>query len=240
MPKFSTVAIAGLVLFSIAASFFLGSFWTRLGGFAALQGTNVAGTGTGAVQPAGAQPSAPVDVKIELSKNDHVRGNREARIVLVEYSDFECPFCARFHPTAQQVLSEYGNEVMWVYRHFPLTSIHPSAQELALASECIFEQGGDDAFWNYADSVFSDGFDQYVGNYGELVSNLGLDVTTFNSCLESEKYADRVNSDASSGAAIGVNGTPGNFVVNLDTGEVRELRGAVPFDTVKQAIDGIL
>jgi len=89
-----------------------------------------------------------------ISEKDHVRGNRSAKIKLVEYSDFECPFCQRFHLTAKQVLDEYGNDVAWVYRHFPLDQLHPKARPTAEASECVYELGGDEAFWKFTDEVF--------------------------------------------------------------------------------------
>lgn len=87
-----------------------------------------------------------------VTNDDHIRGNKDARIKLVEYSDFECPFCQRFHPTMQQVMDKYGDQVAWVYRHFPL-SFHPEAQKAAEASECVAANGGD--FWDYADTLFS-------------------------------------------------------------------------------------
>ena len=98
------------------------------------------------------------EVEIKIKKpvygKDHWRGSKNARFVLVEYSDFECPFCKRFHPTAQQLLDEYKGEIAWVYRHFPLTSLHAKAQKAAEASECVYEQRGDSAFWKFADLLF--------------------------------------------------------------------------------------
>lgn len=89
----------------------------------------------------------------KLKEQDHVRGNRNAQVLLIEYSDFQCPFCQRFHPTALQVLEEYGDDVAWVYRHFPLDQLHPQARSAALASECVTEIGGDEAFWEFTDKV---------------------------------------------------------------------------------------
>lgn len=85
-----------------------------------------------------------------VSDEDHILGAKNATITIVEYSDLECPFCRRFHPTMQQVLKEYDGKVRWVYRHFPLTQIHPSAQAMALASECAAEQG---KFWEMIDEI---------------------------------------------------------------------------------------
>ncbi len=92
-------------------------------------------------------------VKAPNNKTDHWRGPKNARFVLIEYSDFQCPFCDRFHPTAKDFITKNKNTA-WVYRHFPLRSIHPYAQKLAEASECVWEQKGDDGFWAFADKVF--------------------------------------------------------------------------------------
>lgn len=88
-----------------------------------------------------------------LSDEDHVRGEADARYILIEYSDFECPYCQRFHPTAQQLIDE-NPDIKWAYRHFPLDSIHPNARELAKASECAAKAGGNDAFWEFADVLY--------------------------------------------------------------------------------------
>lgn len=86
---------------------------------------------------------------------DHIRGNAKASIAIIEYSDFECPFCQRVHPTFKQIISSsYGDKIMWVYRFFPL-SFHPHAQKAAEAAQCAYEQGGNDMFWNYADALFT-------------------------------------------------------------------------------------
>ena len=107
-------------------------------------------------QPAG--PTGPTEAQLaslpEVDSDDHIIGNPNAKIVLVEYSDFECPFCQRFHPTMQQIMEEYGDDVAWVYRHFPL-SFHPNARPAAITSECVAKLGGNNAFWKFADEAFN-------------------------------------------------------------------------------------
>ncbi len=94
-------------------------------------------------------------VPVDTSK-EHIRGNANAQFALIEYSDLQCPFCKRVHPTFQQIMQNYGDRVMWVYRHFPLpATMHPDAEKLAEGAECAAELGGNDAFWQYVDSVFS-------------------------------------------------------------------------------------
>lgn len=90
----------------------------------------------------------------EVKKDDHVRGAKNPKVYLVEYSDFQCPFCLRFSPTLKQALDEYKDKVAIVYRHFPLESIHPQARPLAEGSECAAELGGEDKFWEFHDKVF--------------------------------------------------------------------------------------
>jgi protein-disulfide isomerase len=89
-----------------------------------------------------------------LQDGDHVRGNKDARFLLVEYSDYSCPFCARFHPTAQQLVEEFDGELAWVYRHFPLDQLHPTARSEAEASECVAKLAGEDAFWSFTDALY--------------------------------------------------------------------------------------
>ncbi len=176
----------------------------------------------------GAQPSAQL---APVTADEHIRGDiTKAKVVLVEYSDFECPFCERHHPSMQQALDEYGDDVAWVYRHFPL-SFHPQAYPSALASECAAEQG---KFWEYGDELFANqallGDDYYL----ELAGDLGLNVGQFTDCYETEKYADIIDADQASGALAGVNGTPATFVNGV------LVSGAVPYSTLQDAIEEAL
>lgn len=190
-------------------------------------------------EPTSAQNLPPVD-----AKTDHIRGDlSKATVAVIEYSDFECPFCIRHHPTMKQIIDTYGDDVAWVYRHFPL-SFHANAQKEAEASECANELGGNDIFWKYADAIFDrtagNGTGFPLENLTPLAKELGLDETKFKSCLDSGKYAKHVQDDMSGGSAAGVNGTPGNIVVNLKTDENRIISGAVPFASFKTAIDALL
>lgn len=89
-----------------------------------------------------------------IEKTDHLLGSKTASITLIEYSDLECPYCARFHPVLTQLVKKYPNDLLWAYRHFPLDSIHPHARAKAEAAECAFAQGGEVVFWNYIEKLF--------------------------------------------------------------------------------------
>jgi len=177
-------------------------------------------------------------------QKDHIRGDiRKATVAVVEYSDFECPFCQRHHPTMKQVTDTYKDTVVWVYRHFPL-SFHANAQKEAEATECANELGGNDAFWKYTDAIFerttAGGTGFPLANLAPLAKELGLDEAKFKTCLDSGKFAQHVKDDMSGGSAAGVSGTPGTIVVNLKTDENRIISGAVPFASFKAAIDALL
>jgi len=131
----------------------------------------------------------------------------------------------------KQVLSEYGDDVRWVYKHFPLDQLHPVARKAAEASECAAEQ---DKFWEYADLLYENQSDITTAGLSDMAQQLGLDTAVFDSCLDSGKYAGKVEADYQEGIQAGVRGTPGNFI----NGQV--LAGAQPFENIKSMIDSIL
>ncbi len=184
------------------------------------------------------QPSAqvPTGVKkeITISDADHILGDLNAPIKIVEYSDYQCPYCSRHHPTLQQIIQEYGNQIAWVYKHFPLDTIHQNARPAAEASECVADQLGDEGFWNFTDAMFQN--QSRLGNsyYEEVASSLGVNLQEFKDCVSSRKFKDKVEADYQEGLSLGVTGTPGNFINGI------EVKGAVPFETLKQIIDSQL
>ncbi len=175
---------------------------------------------------------------------DHIYGDPDAELSLIEYSDFECPYCKRFHPTAKKIVAAYGGKVNWVYRHFPLAFHNPGAQKEAEASECAAELGGNDAFWRYADRIYertkSNGKGFPLDRLIPLAKEIGLNGKRFKACLDGGKTASRVNEDVAEGNKIGIDGTPGNILRNNRTGEVRLKAGARPFDMFKREIDEML
>lgn len=174
---------------------------------------------------------------VAIDKDEWIRGDKNAKVTIVEYSDMDCPFCQNFHATMQQVMTTYGKDVNWVYRHFPLTSLHPEAEQKAEASECVGEQGGNDKFWAFLDVVFSNSTEK-VADLPGIVTNLGLNATKFSECLASGKYKDKVQQQYQEAQAAGGRGTPYSIIVAGDT--KTPINGALPFATVKAQVDAIL
>ncbi len=167
-----------------------------------------------------------------IDKTDHVIGDPNAKVEIIEYSDFECPFCGRFFPTVKRILKEYKGKVKFAYRHFPL-SFHPEAQKAAEASECAAEQG---KFWQMHDKIFQaqNTPDFNVQGWKKFAKQLGLNTAKFNKCLDSGKYADKVKKDLQEGTQLGITGTPTTFI----NGEA--ITGAYPYSYVKAVIDKYL
>jgi len=184
------------------------------------------------------------NVRRVSAERDHIYGNPDAPISLIEYSDFECPYCKRFHATAKSVVDAYDGKVNWVYRHFPLGFHNPGAQKQAEASECARELGGTEAFWKYTDALYartkSGGKGFPLAKLTPLAEEQGLDGPAFKDCVDSARHAQRVKDDLEEGAAAGITGTPGNILLHNETGETNLQSGAKPLQAFKQAIDEML
>jgi len=176
-----------------------------------------------------AQPSADTGAKVDIkiAKDDHIRGNKNAKITIVEYSDIQCPFCSRYHDTMLQVMKSYPKDVRWVFRHFPLDSIHPMARKAAEATECAGEQG---KFWEYTDKLYANQSNLSAEYFTTAAKELGLNTGKFDTCLSSGKMAAKVSADLQEGQSLGVRGTPGSFING------KSIPGAVPFSTIEGMI----
>ncbi len=201
-----------------------------------------AGGGTVAVRPSPTPAPTPTPTPTPepggdfskvptVTKDDHIRGNVNAKVTMIEYSDFQCPFCSKVAPTLKQVLDQYKDQVRLVYRHFPLTSIHPYAQKAAEASECASEQG---KFWEYHDILFANQSALTVDNLKKYAADLKLNTGNFNSCLDSGKYTAKVSKEAADAQASGITGTPGTYV------GTQLVAGAYPLASFTAIIDGLL
>lgn len=178
-----------------------------------------------------------------LTKKDHIRGNPNAPVKIIEYSDFECPFCKRFHNTMNQIMNEYGQDgqVAWVYRHFPLDKLHPVKALLeAATSECVAEIGGNDAFWQFADRFFeltpSNNQTDVDTVLPQIIAELGIDQAAINECVQSGRYDDHIQENIDNAIATGGSGTPWSIIIS-ENGKMFPLSGAQPYSAVQQLID---
>jgi len=179
-----------------------------------------------------------------IGLDDHILGNPDAPVKLVEYSDMECPFCKRFHPTMKQVMDEYGKkgQVAWVYRHLPLESIHTKALKEAEATECANRLGGNDKFWAYLDRIFeitpsNDGLDLTL--LPQIAQDIGLNRSEFEACLASGEFTQKIKDSITEATRAGAQGTPYTLVVT-EKGTKIPISGALPYSSVKQTIDQAL
>jgi protein-disulfide isomerase len=161
--------------------------------------------------------------------NDPAFGPEDAKVTMIEFSDFQCSYCKEFFDqTYFRLKQNYGDTVRFVYRDFPMTNVHPEAQAAAEAAECAHEQG---RFWEYHDALFTHQDKLGANYYFELAQQLGLDPDTFGQCLRGGKYTLEVANDFGDGLNSGVQGTP-TFYING-----RMVVGAQPYDVFKQVID---
>ncbi len=179
-----------------------------------------------------------------ISVDDHIIGSPSAEIIIVEYSDTECPYCKQFHSTLRRVMDEYGKsgKVAWVYRHFPIDSLHSRARKEAEAMECANELGGSAKFWEYTNLLYqttpsNNGLDP--AELPKMAKTVGLDVTKFNACLSSGKYADKVEADYQDAIKAGGTGTPNSILVSRD-GTKTVVKGAQPYENLKNILDALL
>jgi len=184
-----------------------------------------------------AQVGLPVGKYLEtpsISDSDMKVGSQDAKVKIVEFSDFQCPFCKALHTTMKKVLSDYGDKILFVFKEFPLP-IHPQAPSAALASECANEQG---KFLPYADKLFDSqtdwGKSTGTQKFKTYAAQLGLNATQFNQCLDDKKYQSKVDADLAEGKNFGLSGTPGTFINNQFE------NGAIDYAALKNIIDSEL
>jgi protein-disulfide isomerase len=190
----------------------------------------------------------------DISSTDHIRGSKDAKIVLIEYSDTECPFCKMYQVTMKKIFDEYSknNQVAWVYRHFPIsygdTPLHSKSKKESEAMECAAELGGEDMFWKYTDQVYATtGSNNTLdpAQLPEIAVSLGLDRAKFTTCLDSGKYAQKIRDSYDASLKAGAQGTPytvikykGEFIPMVN--DQGQGFGAVSYDVMKQIIDNLL
>jgi protein-disulfide isomerase len=170
----------------------------------------------------------PPRYDVNIAAEDAVLGTTKAVVTLVEFSDFQCPFCARVMPTLKKVREAYGDRVRIVWKDFPLTAIHPQAFKAAEAGQCAREQG---KFWEYHDRLFGNQQALELEFLKKYAADAGLDAAKFNACLDTAKYGDKVQEQMGIGTRLGVQSTPTVFVNG------RLVSGAQPYEVFAAVID---
>lgn len=170
----------------------------------------------------------PPRTSIDVAATDPSVGDPKAPVTIVEFSDFQCPFCRRAAPTLKQIRDKYGDKVRVVWKDFPLTQIHPQAFRAAEAGRCAQEQG---KFWEYHDQLFGNQQALQPDDLKKYAAAAGMDAAKFGDCLDSQKYAERVRDGVAAGTRLGVNSTPTLYVNG------RRVEGAQPFDVFAGIID---
>ena len=191
------------------------------------------------------QPAVNVEAIRPITSGEHFLGNaKTAQVVVLEYSDLECPYCKAFHAEMDTVMAdpELQGKVAWVYRHFPIDSNHAKARHEAEASECAAELGGNVGFWKYIDRLFAitpanDGLDP--AQLPQIAKDVGLDPTAFTKCLSENKYQAKIQTDYENAVATGGRGTPWNMAI-AKSGKVVPFGGYLSAKQVKAAVKSLL
>jgi len=167
------------------------------------------------------------------TQDDPFFGSREAKVRIVEFGDFECPFCNQELTVIKQLQTRYGNQIFFQFRDFPVVTSHPNAFNAAIAATCAYEQGNE-KFWLYHDRLyqFQDSLSDEL--YASLAQRIGLDIQSFTSCYSQKTTSDEVEQDYLDGLDLGVTGTP-TFFINGS-----RVPGAIPFDIFVKVIDKLL
>lgn len=183
------------------------------------------------------EPAAEIVVP-QITDQDYVKGDANAAITLIEFTDLQCPYCSSFHNTVNQLLQEYSGQIKVTIKHFPL-SFHAHAKDAAIGAECAGEQG---KYWEYVDAVFEN--QSGLGDGGidflkEQASSIGLNEGEFSSCLTSGNFDAKINQHYSDSIKAGAQGTPYSLLVKPGQEPVT-INGAQPIETVKGIVDGLL
>lgn len=201
----------------------------------------------------GSKPAEPVagtpSVTTEKSAirpvdgSDYIKGNPNAPILIVEYSDYDCPFCKSFHDTMNQIMDEYGadGKIAWVYRQFPISQLHPNAPRISEAALCVGEVAGKDGFWKFTDLVFGERAVNEATNISKLpqyATEAGANQKDFMACLESGKMKEKVTASYNEAVGAGIQGTPHSFV--LIGNQQAPIEGAQPYEVVKSIVDNLI
>jgi len=236
-----TITLKKITMWQLATLLFAVLFVISLftGGFGYGGNGNVVANNGGGDVPANQVAGPSASGLIE--EGDPVLGEADAKISVLEFSDFQCPYCARAASDTVVGLKNSAlftsGEVNFIYKHFPLNSIHPFAQNAAEAAECANRQG---EFWDYHDTLFANQGALDDASLKSYASQLGLDTKEFNSCLDDDEAKSEVTKELSQATSAGGRGTPYFVIINNDNGETQSISGAVPYAQLEAAINAVM
>ncbi len=178
-----------------------------------------------------------------VDETDYIRGNPNAPILMIEYSDYDCPFCKQYHESMKQIMDEYGvtGRVAWVYRQFPLVQLHPNAPLISEAALCVGDIGGGEAFWRFSDLIFEErGIDEFtnVTLLPDYAEEVGVSRNEYQSCVDSNRMEAAVTASLEDGFNVGARGTP--YTILIVGNQQAVINGAQPYDTIKGIIDNLI
>lgn len=171
------------------------------------------------------------------SSSDHIIGSPTAPIVMVEYSDFECPYCQLIYPSLKEIQSTSGGQIAWVMRDFPLYQIHPQAMPAANAAECIAAQLGNKGWWEFADDDFANQANIGTAFFTAEAQKLGVNMAVYNSCISASTYLPKIEQETTDAESAGGNGTPFTVIINTKTDKQYPISGALPLAQIQSVID---
>lgn len=231
---FKVGLLSGLAIMFVVGFFIMLGLFFKGGDFNFAKNNNpaaVANNGDNA-------PAVPTVIELkDINKDDWMRGDKKAKLTIVEFSDIDCPYCVKFHETMQKLNDEYKGKINWVYKHFPLTSLHPNAFKKAEATECVGDLGGNDKFWPFLDKLVTDKT-LTMDKLSEVAATLGVKADKFQECLDSGKFTEKVQDQADQAVKAGGRGTPYSVIVFED--QKIPINGALPYEQVKAQIDALL
>jgi protein-disulfide isomerase len=202
--------------------------------------------GTVAQAPSPSQQAASVIASLDnlkpITPSDHIRGNINAPIKIIEFSDTECSYCKQFQSTLNQLMALYPGKIAWVYRHYPIDNLHSKARREATATECAAKLGGNDTFWKYLDKIFeitpsNNGLDPV--QLPIIAGQIGLNIDDFNKCLAGSEFNNLIESEVKEAINLGAQGTPYGVII-APNGIKTEIPGAYPLSYLKSVIDSAL
>jgi protein-disulfide isomerase len=187
--------------------------------------------------------AAPANTIRAVSEDDYILGNPNAPIVMIEYSDYDCPFCKQYHQTMHQIMDEYGvtGRIAWVYRQFPLAELHPNSPRISEAALCVGDIAGNDAFWTFTDLVFEERDLNEPTNVTKLTDyadQSGVDTALYAACMNEGRMEQAVEYSIRDGYDAGARGTP--YTILLVGNQQAVINGAQPYTVVKGIVENLI